>query len=395
MSLRQQLPAYSPLPLKAITAAAMTPIAPSGTPEATVVEAISTRYRPRSILRTDSGTSALTVALQTTARSRIVALPAFCCFDVATAVAGADVGIVFYDIDPATLGPDFESLRQALRRGATVILVAHLYGVPIDMSTTLELAAEAGATVIEDAAQGAGASLAGKPLGTFGSMGILSFGRGKGCTGGRGGALLANDGAAMEALADAGAALGRRSRGWRELASIWAQWLFARPALYRIPASVPLLGLGETVYRNPTPPRQPSAVSARILSVTWSLTEREAARRRENAARLSLRVDLARECTSVSVPAAGLPGYLRLPILTSESARASARNGEARDLGIMPGYPSPLADLPVMGDRCVHSIPDLPGARQLSESLCTLPTHSKLAESDLLRLERWISENGA
>ena len=271
MSLRPQLPAYSPLPLKAITAAAMTPISPSGTPEATVVEAISARYRPRSILRTDSGTSALTVALQTTGRSRIIALPAFCCFDVATAVAGADVGIVFYDIDPATLGPDFESLRQALRRGATVIVVAHLYGVPVDMSTTLELAAEAGATVIEDAAQGAGASLAGKPLGTFGSMGLLSFGRGKGCTGGRGGALLANDGAAMEALADAGAALGRRSHGWRELASIWAQWLFARPALYRIPASVPLLGLGETVYRNPTPPRQPSAVSARILSVTWSL----------------------------------------------------------------------------------------------------------------------------
>ncbi len=391
MSLRQQLPAYSPLPFKAITAAAMTPIAPSGTPEATVLEAISSRYRPRSILRTDSGTSALTVALQTTALSRIVALPAFCCFDVATAVAGADVGIVFYDIDPATLGPDFESLRQALRLGATVVVVAHLYGVPVDMSTTLELAAEAGATVIEDAAQGAGASLAGKPLGTFGSMGVLSFGRGKGCTAGSGGALLANDDAAFDALADADN-LGSRGLGWRELASVWAQWLFARPALYRIPASIPQLGLGESVYRSPTQPRPPSAVSSRVLSVTWSLTEIEAARRRENAARLLFQIDSAREFAPVTPPEQGLPGYLRLPILVSESARAIARNGTARRLGIMPGYPATLATLPGVAARCVDSAADLSGARQLSERLCTLPTHSKLTESDLRQLERWITQ---
>ena len=158
-----------------------------------MVAALSARYRPRSILRTDSGTSALTVALQTTGRSRIVALPAFCCFDVATAVAGADVGIVFYDIVPATLGPDFESLRQALRRGAGVIVVAHLYGVPVDMSTTLELAAEAGATVIEDAAQGAGASFAGTPVGPSASTGVLRFGLVEGFPAGRGGSLLLND----------------------------------------------------------------------------------------------------------------------------------------------------------------------------------------------------------
>jgi perosamine synthetase len=394
VNLRQQLPAHSPLPFKAITAAAMTPIVSRTSPEASVVEAIHARYRPRGILRTDSGTSALTIALRGIAGSRIVALPAYCCFDMATAAVGAEVSVVFYDIDPTTLGPDFDSLRQALRRGATVIVVAHLYGVPVDMRTTLDLAGQAGATVIEDAAQGAGASLSGKPLGTFGSMGVLSFGRGKGCTAGRGGALLANDEAGLDALARADTNLGSSGLGWRELAGVWAQWLFARPSLYRIPASIPPLGLGETVYRSPTRARPPSAVSSRVLSVTWSLTETEAVRRRENAARLLLQVDSTREFAPVTPQAQGLPGYLRLPIMPSESASAPARHRDARRLGIMPGYPETLTTLPGVAARCVHSTADLSGARQLSERLCTLPTHSRLAESDLRRLENWLQRNG-
>ena len=42
-----------------------------------------------------------------------VALPAFGCFDLATAAVGADVPVLFYDLEPTTLQPD---LGQAWRR---------------------------------------------------------------------------------------------------------------------------------------------------------------------------------------------------------------------------------------------------------------------------------------
>ena len=394
MTLRQQLPAYSPLPFQAVKAATIAPITPSRHPESSIVRAIQSRYRPQSILRTDSGTSALTVALRSVARDGVVALPAFSCFDVATAVAGANATVALYDIDPATLGPDFSSLRQALRMGAKVVVVAHLYGVPVDLSTVLELAAEEGAIVIEDAAQGAGASFAGKPLGTFGSLGILSFGRGKGCTAGRGGALLANDDAAVQALAEARLELGRRNLGWLELMNIWAQWILGRPALYRIPSSIPLFRLGETVYRDPTQPRPPSAVSSRVLSVTWSLTETEAERRRVHAARLLGRVDLAREFKAVSIPGRSLPGYLRLPIVASQRAKTCIRDKEARGLGILPGYPASLGNLPAIATRCIDSAGNLPGAQLLAERLCTLPTHGRVTECDLRQLEHWVQRHG-
>src|SRR5207247_2360158 len=83
----------------------------------------------------------------------------------------------------------------------------------------------------------------GRPLGSLGVVSVLSFGRGKGWTGGRGGALLSRGGAG----GNGGNGNGGGGEGglWREagvLALAAAQWAFARPAAYGIPASLPWLG---------------------------------------------------------------------------------------------------------------------------------------------------------
>ena len=59
------------------------------------------------------------------------------------------------------------------------------------MTAIAEIAERHGLAVVEDAAQGLGATWRGRPLGSFGDVSVLSFGRGKGWTGGVGGALLA------------------------------------------------------------------------------------------------------------------------------------------------------------------------------------------------------------
>jgi len=392
VSWRRQLPAYSPLPLAAVGAGAAGLLAGAAEARARVVQSLQRTFAGAEVLLTDSGTTALTCAIRHAAGPDApVALPAYACYDVATAADGAGPPVLLYDVDPATLAPDPASLRRALDGGARSVVLVHLYGVPVDPGPVRSAAGAAGAIVIEDAAQGAGASLGGRPLGAFGDVAVLSFGRGKGNTGGRGGALLAGGGRGGAVLAPSRADAAASSAGLGELVQLAAQWLLGRPSLYVVPAALPFLRLGETVYHPPSPAGAMSAVAARALAVTLPLGEGEAELRRANAGRLLERRGAG--VTPVRVPAGGVAGYLRLPFVASAATRAAAASSEARALGIMPGYPLALCDLPGFAGRVVNRGDAFAGARTLAERLVTLPTHGLLCEADLDRLETWLARN--
>lgn len=389
---RRQLPAYSPLPLRAVIAGAAGLVSGAGPARVAVMASLADAFGASDLILTDSGTGALTLAIRACLAETPgapVAMPAYSCYDLATAADGAVAPVVLYDLDVATLAPDLESLKRALTRGARIVVLAHLYGIPVDPEPIRAAVAEAGGWLIEDAAQGAGASLRGRPLGSFGDLTVLSFGRGKGNTAGRGGALLARDARALRLLSRARADLDRPARGVKEIAQLKAQWLLGRPTLYGIPASLPFLHLGETVYHPPTRHREMSAVAASTLAVTWPLGEREAVTRRSNAARLLTGHGV--ELTPLCIPSGCEPGYLRLPLVASPGARAAAASDEARRLGIMPGYPQALCDLDGFRSRVLSPDDAFPGARVLAERLVTLPTHSLLEEADLLRIESWLA----
>src|SRR6266850_5501892 len=115
----------------------------------------------RDALLTDSGTSALALALRLAVGARRdcprVVLPAWGCYDLATAADTADVEVVLYDLDPRTLGPDWDSLNRALSAGAAAVVVVHAYGLLVDLSEIARRAAGSGTFIIEDAAQAVGA----------------------------------------------------------------------------------------------------------------------------------------------------------------------------------------------------------------------------------------------
>ena len=83
-------------------------------------------------------------------------------------------------------------IADAIRPNVKAILVSHLHGGLVPMPEVMQIAGEHGIAVIEDAAQGPGAKVCGKTAGTWGDVGILSFGGSKLLTAGRGGALLTN-----------------------------------------------------------------------------------------------------------------------------------------------------------------------------------------------------------
>ena len=393
-ALRVLPPVHSPVTLAAIVSGVGAVAGSAAQARAGVRTTLTERFGSRDLLLTDSGTSALTLALRATERLAPgpVALPAYSCYDIATAADGAGVEVLLYDLDPATLAPDPAGLRDVLERGARRLVATHLYGIPLDLSAIGSVLSGYDALLIEDAAQAAGASYAGRPLGSVGSLAVLSFGRGKGITSGRGGALLANDARGAAALATVldGLRPGRTSA--TEPVAVLAQWLFTRPALYGIPASLPFLGLGETVYRRPEESRTMSPFALGVLSRTLACADSEAASRRAHAERLLARVSAnEKNLTAVRTPSAGIPGHLRLPVVISGEWRKRVGSDAARRLGIMPGYPGTLAELAGFGARAGNGGASFAGARQLVASLVTLPTHSLLSERDLLALERWIT----
>jgi len=72
------------------------------------------------------------------------------------------------------------------------IILVHLYGMPSKMNELMGIASKYDIPVIEDAAEAIGSTYHGKPMGSFGLMGVFSFNGNKIITTSGGGALVSN-----------------------------------------------------------------------------------------------------------------------------------------------------------------------------------------------------------
>ncbi len=386
MILRRVPPVHSPLPASAVARAAFGGPDPLGR----LATLLSERFAADRVALCDSGTSALRIAIGLAAGDEArspVALPAFGCFDIVTAAVGADVVPTFYDVAPPTLGPDFASLERALRDGARTIVAAHLYGVPVDWDRLSQLASEFDARVIEDAAMGHGGEWRGARLGSLGSLSILSFGRGKGWTGGGGGAVLARGDVAarldaVPSLPNPGGAV----TSGRTLMAALAQSVLGTPAFYGIPAAMPGLGLGETVYRPPGRITGMSATSARIALATMEHADRAVAVRRANAARHRESTSPSGRLHHVVAPESGVTGALRHPVVVTGGFDALGPEAAMRRVGIERSYPRVLPELEAVRTTDSSRGAGWSGARRLVGDLVTLPTHALVARDDLARI---------
>ena len=348
-------------------------------------------YAAQEVILCESGTDALTRAIGMASERfggrTIVALPAYGCYDLATAAVGARYPVVLYDLDPTTLGPEPGSLAEALRGGANVVVCAPLYGMPLDWRMVEELAAAAGAVVVEDAAQGQGGSWMGRPLGSLGEYSVLSFGRGKGWTGGRGGAVLWRGGGGTGGAVGGG---GGRGSNLAALFPATMQWILGRPWCYGLPASIPWLGLGETRYRDPVPGGELAPAAAALLLATRGEAVVEAVARRAVAEQLLEQLPPRGRIFPIEVVAGGVSGYLRLPLRVPGVGAALAGSVWARRLGVARGYPTPLAALEPLAALLVGRRWPWPGAEELVRDLITLPTHTQLSRRDRERLVHFL-----
>lgn len=113
----------------------------------------------------------------------------------ALAIVNAGAVPVFCDIDPETYTLDPRAVERAITPRTRAVVPVHLYGRMADMRAICDAAARHHLTVIEDAAQAHGASLAdGCRVGTFGRAAAFSFYPTKNLGAyGDGGAVVSND----------------------------------------------------------------------------------------------------------------------------------------------------------------------------------------------------------
>lgn len=100
---------------------------------------------------------------------------------------------VFVDVDVSTYVPSIQSIGEAISKKTKAIILAHTLGNAYDIESIVNIAKKHELWVIEDCCDALGTTFKGKPVGTFGDLGTLSFYPAHHITMGEGGAVFTNN----------------------------------------------------------------------------------------------------------------------------------------------------------------------------------------------------------
>lgn len=156
---------------------------------------LENKTRAAKALLTHSCTAALEMAaiLADLGPGDEVIMPSYTFVSTANAFVLRGAVPVFVDVRADTLNIDENLIEAAITSRTKAICVVHYAGISCEMDSILEIASRHGLLVIEDAAQAIMSTYKGRPLGTIGDLGALSFHETKNIVSGEGGALLCRD----------------------------------------------------------------------------------------------------------------------------------------------------------------------------------------------------------
>ena len=158
-------------------------------------KAVAAYVGTREAVATSSGTAALHLALVAlgVGPGDEVVVPSLIFIASANVVLYCGATPIFVDVDPDTYNIDAAHVKGALTARTKAIVPVDQLGLPADMGPILELAAERGVTVVEDAACALGATYRGARIGSLAPVSCFSFHPRKIITTGEGGMLTTDD----------------------------------------------------------------------------------------------------------------------------------------------------------------------------------------------------------
>lgn len=397
---RHIAPAGTPIGFKALIGAGLDHLAGHDATNA-LAAAIKARYGVAHCLTISSGRAALVLIFRTLANLRgepqrnEIIVPGYTCYSVAAAAVLAGLRLRIVDIDPATLSYDRALLDNLDTSRALAIVSANLYGLPNELEHIENFARTHGIFMVDDAAQAMHAHCNGRAVGTFGDVGIYSFDKGKNITSLQGGAIVTRDPAIAAALAEAIRALPAESPAATaaSFVKLMLYTLLLRPWLYWIPANIPALGLGRTVYTTDIPMHRLSRFATSLVLRQFSRIDAITAGR----VRIASGIKQALTGNSALKPVAPLAGcspvYLRMPWLVEPGVDRAALIGALNHAGIgaTGSFPQALGDLPEIAAHITIESDILRGARNVARRIVTLPTLTYAGTADMRRLANIVA----
>lgn len=154
------------------------------------------RYGYKKAILTTSGSDALEMAaiLCNINPGDEVIVPSYTFVSSALAFVRERAKIVFADSCANNPNIDPDKLEELITPKTKAIVVVHYAGIACDMDKIMDIAHRHGVLVVEDNAQGLDSLYKGRPLGSIGDLGCISFHETKNITaGGEGGLLIVND----------------------------------------------------------------------------------------------------------------------------------------------------------------------------------------------------------
>ena len=106
----------------------------------------------------------------------------------------------FVDIEEDSLGIDPDLMEAAATKRTRAILPVHVFGRPCRIQAIEAVARRRGWKLIEDACEGLGSAVGGRPLGGFGDVAVFAFYPNKQITTGEGGMVVTDDPALAETM---------------------------------------------------------------------------------------------------------------------------------------------------------------------------------------------------
>ena len=320
-----------------------------------------------------------------------VVIPAYTCPVIPKVVLDLGLQPVYVDITPETTSYIQEQLEQAVSEETLAVFLVHPFGIPLPASDTAAAAENAGAVIIEDAAQAMGARWKGRPVGLAGDFGLFSLGPGKPLSTGGGGIVITGREQNQETLARWWADLPPASRFTS--AQAWARQaafrLAFQPRSWWLATRVGLQRMGNQEASWGYALRDLSDTQAAIGAVLLPRLDEINGRRRETALRLAKAVGQSSAVQLLRADEQGQPIYLRLPLLLeSESVREWLfERMWAAGIGAGRMYEKTLPEIFASDDQAHY-----PGAQAFARRLLTLPTHYQVLESDLQIMEEILAD---
>jgi dTDP-4-amino-4,6-dideoxygalactose transaminase len=163
--------------------------------------------------------------------------------------------------------------------------------------------------------------------------------------------------------------------------------MLIRPRLYWLPAALPFLRLGQTIFPKEVPLKRLSGMKAGVLR-EWQSRLRESGRiRSEATAYFSQRLSI-ELANGPSHPCLRLPVFAATPAERDRIYSLSQKQG----LGLSVAYPTPVNEIPEIS--AAFNGKRFPSARRVSEHLLTIPTHQWLSENDKRAIAECVGTRG-